>query len=161
MATEITGDLSGAGLSIGIAVARFNEFVTTPLRDGAIQGLEELGVPAARIVVAWVPGAVELPGACQELLETHDLDAVIALGCVIRGETSHYDYVCQAATRGCTDLALAKRRPVIFGVLTCENREQALARAGEAPDNKGYEAALTGVEMANLYRALRRPDDDA
>ena len=148
------GALDGGDLRVGIAVARFNDFITRPLLDGALAALEQTGVSSDQIHVAWVPGAVELPVTCHALIEHLDVDAVIALGCVIKGETDHYDYVSQSATNGVADVALATGRPVIFGVLTCQTKSQARDRAGDGPDNKGYEAALTAIETANLLRDL-------
>ncbi len=153
----LEGPLDGDGLRIGIVVARFNEFVTRPLLDGALRGLAEVGVRDFDRTVAWVPGAVEIPLVGQALLERDDCDAVIGLGAVIRGDTAHFDYVCKAVTEGVGRTALDCRKPFIFGVLTVDTIEQAAERAGEGPDNKGFEAALAAVEMVRLNHLLRRP----
>jgi 6,7-dimethyl-8-ribityllumazine synthase len=141
----------GRGLRFGVAVARFNADVTEPLLAGALRGFAACGVAPADVLVVRTPGAVELPLAAQRFLrKPFELAGVVALGCVIRGETTHYDYVCRAATDGILRVMLDESRPVAFGVLTCETREQALRRAGPGDDNKGYEAALTAVEGARF-----------
>lgn len=134
---------------IGIVTSRFNAEITERLEAGAVARLRELGVNAERIIQVRVPGAVEIPLAALQLLE-RDCDAVIALGCVIRGETSHYDYVCNAVERGCTEVMLRMKKPVVFGVLTTENDEQAEARVGGAHGHKGRDAAEVAIEMLNL-----------
>lgn len=148
------GQPDGKGLSIGIVVARFNEFVTRKLLDGAVRALKDQGVGDSDIHIAWVPGAFELGFGALELLKSQPLDAVIALGAVIRGDTSHYDYVCDASAHQIRDVSILTERPVMFGVLTTENPEQALSRAGDGVDNKGYESALGALEMAQLSRAI-------
>lgn len=153
--TELRGDLEGRGLKIALIVSRFNEVVTEALLDGAVETLREHGVDQGGLTVVRVPGAWELPGAGARVLERGEVDAIIALGCVIRGETPHFEYVAGQAARGLGELALDATVPVVFGVLTTDDLEQALQRAGEGPDNKGREAALSALEMANLYRALR------
>lgn len=134
---------------IGVVTARFNLEITEKLETGAIQRLHELGVKENQIVRVRVPGAVEVPLAAQRLLDW-ECDAVIALGAVIRGETSHYDYVCQSVERGCSQVGLQSKKPVVFGVLTTENEEQALDRVGGKHGHKGREAADVAVEMLNL-----------
>ena len=134
---------------IGIVTSRFNSEITERLESGALDRLQELGLNKERIVRVRVPGAVEIPLAALHLLE-RGCDAVIALGCVIRGETSHYDYVCNAVERGCTEVMLKTKKPVVFGVLTTENDEQAEARVGGAHGHKGRDAADVAVEMLNL-----------
>ena len=156
MPQVLQGSLDGADFGIGIVVARFNEFVTRRLLDGALSTLSQRGVAVDRTVVAWVPGAFEVPGAGAELLRRDDVDAVIGLGAVIRGDTAHFEFVARAATDGTLRATLDAKKPFVFGVLTVDTAEQALARAGEGPDNKGSEAALTAIEMADLYRALRK-----
>jgi len=148
------GSLDGRGLRIGIVVSRFNQPVTDRLLHGALSALAACGVAEDDVVVASVPGAVEIPLTARTLLARDDIAAVVALGAVIRGETSHYDYVCHMAAEGCLRVALESGRPVAFGVLTCENGEQALARAGEGRGNKGREAAEVAVELVNLHRGL-------
>lgn len=154
-ASPIRGSLDGSRLRVGIVVARFNDAVTGRLLEGAIEGLREARVADGHVKTCSVPGAVEIPAAAQALARSGGIDAVVALGAVIRGETSHYDYVCRMAADGCLRVALDTGVPVAFGVLTCETEEQALSRAGSREMNKGFEAALVAVEMANLLRSLR------
>ncbi len=151
------GRPAGAGRRIGLAVSRFNEPVTALLLEGAIEALRAAGVGDDDLVVAHVPGAFELPLACEALAARGDLDAVIALGCVIRGETSHYDYVCEAAEQGVVAVGLQHRLPVLFGVLTTEDGDQAFARAGGAKGNKGADVALDALRMADLLRQIAPP----
>lgn len=138
-------------LRIAVVTARFNEEITSKLEDGAFDLLEEIG---AEILSVKVPGAVEIPLAIQALFDRKIIDGVVALGCVIRGDTSHYDYVCQSVERGCSQLMLQYKKPVGFGVLTTENEEQAIARAGGVHGNKGYEAAQVVVEMIGLLKEI-------
>ncbi len=152
---ERRGTLDGSRLRIALVVSRYNESVTRGLRDGALAELAKLGVPGEQVTLCEVPGALEIPvvakrllGGGPELRPFHD--AVIALGCVIRGETDHYEHVCAECVRGCGQAALETGRPVAFGVLTCETLAQARERSGAGPKNKGREAARAGVEMANL-----------
>jgi 6,7-dimethyl-8-ribityllumazine synthase len=147
-------DLNGAGLKFGIAVSRFNTLITERLLAGAIDGLTESGVSEDDCVVAWVPGSFELPYAAKQMAQSGRYDAVICLGCVIKGETEHNEYINQATARGIADVSLATGVPVIFGVVTPNNLDQAVARAGEGTTNKGYEAALSAIVMANLRRRL-------
>lgn len=150
----IKGDLSvSANWKIGVVTSRFNEKVTSPLCDGALGQLTKLGINEEQIVNVSVPGAVEVPAAAKWLLDG-GCDAVVALGAVIRGETTHYDYVCSSVERGCTQLQLEYGKPVVFGVLTTENGEQAFARIGGAKGHKGEEAAEVAVEMLNLKKNL-------
>lgn len=139
-------------LVIAVVTARFNEEVTTKLEDGAFDFLEEIG---AKILSVKVPGAVEIPLTIKALFDTKKIDGVVALGAVIRGETSHYDYVCQSVERGCSELMLQYKKPVGFGVLTTENEAQALARAGGEHGNKGFEAAQVVVEMIGLLKEIQ------
>lgn len=134
---------------IGIVTARFNSDITERLESGAMERLAELGVKDSQVVRVRVPGAVEVPLATLKLLDW-ECDAVIALGAVIRGETTHYDYVCQSVERGCSQVSLQTKKPVVFGVLTTENEEQALDRVGGAHGHKGRDAADVAVEMLNL-----------
>ena len=147
-------DLNGSNLSIAIAVSRFNSQVTERLLAGALQSISEVGTSLERTIVAWVPGAFELPYAAKRMAESGSFDAVVCLGCVIKGETDHNEYINQQASRGIADVAALTGIPVIFGVITPNNLEQALARSGEGPKNKGYEAVRAGVTMANLRRHL-------
>ena len=140
-------------MRIGVVTARWNENVTSILRDGALAELQELGAREVKSVS--VAGAFEIPLAVKALFDV-GFDGVVALGCVIRGETTHYDYVCNAVERGCSDLALKYGRPVGFGILTTENLAQAMDRAGGKYGNKGAEAAQVTVEMAQLLREIKR-----
>jgi len=147
-------DLDGKDLSVAIAVARFNTLVTERLLAGALEGLASLGVREDRTAVAWVPGSFELPFAARRFAETGGYDAVICLGCVIKGETDHNEYINHAVASGLQEVAAATGVPAIFGVLTVNSLEQALARAEDGTTNKGYEAALAAVTMARLRRKL-------
>ena len=148
-------DLDGSGLRIAIIGARFNDHIVTNLRDGALRGLERLNVADGDILESWVPGAFELPLAAKALAETGKVDAVICLGTVIRGDTPHFDYVCNEAARGIQEAQLATGIPVMFGVLTVNTEQQALDRSGPGIDNKGDEAAVGAVEMALLLKCYR------
>ncbi|OFZ31457.1 MAG: 6,7-dimethyl-8-ribityllumazine synthase [Bdellovibrionales bacterium RIFCSPHIGHO2_01_FULL_40_29] len=139
-------------LRIAVVTSRFNEEITTKLEDGAFDFLEEIG---AEIFSVRVPGAIEIPLAIQALFQTKKIDGAVALGAVIRGETTHYDYVCQSVERGCSELMLQFSKPVGFGVLTTENEDQALARAGGDQGNKGYESAQVVVEMIGLLKEIK------
>jgi 6,7-dimethyl-8-ribityllumazine synthase len=148
------GSLIGSGLRVAIVVSRWNDLVTRRLLDGALDALRRHAVAAEAIDVAWVPGSFELPLVCQRMAATRRYDAVIALGVVIRGATSHYDHVAGAATSGVAQVGLSTGVPCIFGVVTTENIEQALERAGTKAGNKGFDAAVAAIEMANLLRAI-------
>ncbi len=139
-------------LCIAVVTSRFNEEITAKLEDGAFDYLEEVG---AQILSIRVPGAIEIPLAIQALLDTRKVDGVVALGAVIRGETTHYDYVCQSVERGCSELMLRYKKPIGFGVLTTENDEQALARAGGKHGNKGHESAQVVIEMIGLLKEIK------
>ncbi|MHC5063999.1 MAG: 6,7-dimethyl-8-ribityllumazine synthase [Planctomycetota bacterium] len=144
----------GTGRKMAIVVSRFNEKVTDLLLAGACETLEAHGCSQDMVQSISVPGALELPMACKWLAESGDFDAIIALGAVIRGETSHYEQVCNEAARGIMDISLANSIPISFGILTCENGEQAFSRAGGAKGNKGSDAALAALEMLSLREAL-------
>ena len=150
----LTGSLSADGLRFGVVVSRFNDFITSRLLQGTQDTLERHGANSENVQVVWVPGAVELPLIAKTLAASQRFDAVITLGCVIRGATSHYDYVCSMVSSGVASAALETGVPVIFGVLTTENLEQAIERAGSKAGNKGSEAAAAAVEMANLMKTL-------
>ncbi|ABO67571.1 MULTISPECIES: 6,7-dimethyl-8-ribityllumazine synthase [Geobacillus] len=150
----IEGNLVGTGLKIGIVVSRFNEFITSKLLSGAIDGLTRHGVSDNDITVTWVPGAFEIPLVAKKMAESKQFDAIITLGAVIRGATSHFDYVCSEAAKGVSHAALTSGVPVIFGVLTTDTIEQAIERAGTKAGNKGWEAAVSAIEMANVLRGL-------
>ena len=146
---------SGEGRRVGVAVARFTQDISQRLLDSTLATLMENGVADDDITVTWVPGSFELPLACETLAATRSYHAIIALGCVIRGETSHYDYVCEQAARGALDTGLRHQVPVIFGVLTTENRAQAEARAGGDHGDKGRDCALAALEMVGVIEAIR------
>ena len=152
--TEFRGDKGAGGRRIGVAVARFNELVTRRLLEGALEGLRAHGVADEDVDVAWVPGAFELPAVARRLAASRTYDAVICLGAVIRGETAHFEHVADQAATGIRLAAEAADVPVIFGVLTTETLEQALARAGGDHGNKGWDAAVAALEMASLLEQL-------
>ncbi len=154
MVVERKGTLDGAGLRIAIVVSRFNEFVTSRLLTGALDALERHGVDLAQTEVYWVPGAFEIPLVAKKLAAGGKFDAVVCLGTVIRGQTPHFEYVASGVSRGIADAALETGVPVVFGVLTTDNLEQAIDRAGGKLGNKGREAAETALEMANLLRSF-------
>lgn len=148
------GKLNGSGLKIGIVAARFNEFIVSKLVSGAQDCLYRHNVAKEDIELAWVPGAFEIPLVAQAMARTKKYDAVICLGCVIRGATSHYDYVCNEVSKGIAKVSLDENMPVMFGVVTTENIEQAIERAGTKAGNKGFDVACSAIEMANLNRML-------
>lgn len=152
---EAYGKLNGKGKKIGIVVAKFNELVTRKLLDGAKQGLEQLGVEANNIIVYWVPGAFEIPRVVKLLSNSGKVDGIISLGAVIRGETSHYDYVCNEVSSGISQVSLNNKVPVMFGILTADSMNQALDRAGGKSGNKGIECANGIIEMINLENELK------
>jgi 6,7-dimethyl-8-ribityllumazine synthase len=151
------GELHGAGLRLALVVSRFNEVVTARLVSGARSALERHGVREEDVDVAWVPGSFELPIVARRLGESHRYDAVVCLGAIIRGETPHFEFVAAEAARGIGQVARDTGVPTIFGVITANTLEQALERAGGKVGNKGYDAAVNAIEMANLMRQLR-PD---
>lgn len=151
----LEGKVIAGDIRIGIVVARFNEFITSKLLSGAEDALLRHGVKGENIDTAWVPGAFEIPLVAKKMAESGRYDAVIALGSVIRGATSHYDYVCNEVSKGIANVALESGVPVMFGVLTTENIEQAVERAGSKAGNKGSECALGAIEMINLIRQLK------
>ncbi len=148
------GNLVAEGLRVGIVCARFNEFIVSKLLSGCEDGLLRRGVRGEDIDAAWVPGAFEIPLVAARMAKSGKYDAVIALGAVIRGSTSHYDYVCAEVSKGVAHAALDSGVPVLFGVLTTDTIEQAIERAGSKAGNKGAECAQGAIEMANLLRAL-------
>ena len=148
------GKLNGSGLKIGIVAARFNEFIVSKLVSGAEDCLYRHDVAKEDVEVAWVPGAFEIPLVAQAMARTKKYDAIICLGCVIRGATSHYDYVCNEVSKGIAKVSLDENMPVMFGVVTTENIEQAIERAGTKAGNKGYDCALSAIEMVNLIREI-------
>lgn len=154
MGKTFAGSLVGSDLKIGIVVARFNDFITNKLLDGAVDTLKRHGVNDSNIDIAWVPGAFEIPVVAQKMAAKNEYDAVVTLGAVIRGSTPHFDYVCNEAAKGISNAAMQSGKPVIFGVLTTETIEQAIERAGTKAGNKGSEAAVAAVETTNVIRAL-------
>ena len=154
MVNVIEGDQNARGLRFGVVVSRFNDFITSNLLTGAMDVFSQYGVKEDDLKVLKVPVAFELPQAARKLCSTGNFDAIVCLGAVIRGETSHFDYICAEASRGVGQVGLEFNIPVLFGVLTTENLEQAVARSGSGSSNKGRETALAAVEMASLYRKL-------
>ena len=138
------------GMKVGIIASRFNEIIVNKLLGGAVDGLVRHGVEEDNITAAWVPGAFEIPIAASRMARSGQYDAVICVGAVIRGDTTHYDYVCNEVAKGVAQVGLSTGVPVLFGVLTTENIEQAIARAGSKAGNKGYDCALSAIEMVNL-----------
>jgi len=154
MAKIIQGDLSGKGLKVGIVAARFNDFITSRLVDGALDGLQRHGVAENDIEIVKVPGSYEIPLAAQMLAQSKKYQAVICLGAVIRGATPHFEYVSAEVSKGVASVSMATGVPVIFGVLTTDTIEQAIERAGTKSGNKGWDAALSAIEMANVMRQM-------
>lgn len=149
------GELSARGLKFAVILSRFNAFITERLLAGALDALERTGAEASAIEVARVPGSFEIPLVAREMAATGKYDAVLTLGCIIRGDTPHFEYISAEVSRGITAAGLITGVPVIFGVLTCETLEQAIHRAGAKSGNKGFEIGMAAVEMANLLRRLR------
>ena len=149
------GKLNGSGLKICIVAARFNEFIVSKLVSGAQDCLYRHNVAKEDIELAWVPGAFEIPLVAQAMARTKKYDAIICLGCVIRGATSHYDYVCNEVSKGIAKVSLDENMPVMFGVVTTENIEQAIERAGTKAGNKGYDCAMGALEMVSLLKGIK------
>jgi 6,7-dimethyl-8-ribityllumazine synthase len=152
------GHLGGAGLRFAVVASRFNEAIVSRLVDGSLDGLRRHGVDDSRVDVAWVPGAFELPVVAQKLATSGAYDAIICLGAVIRGATGHYDFVAGQCAAGIQRVQLDTGIPVVFGVLTTDTIEQAVERSGAKAGNKGFEAAGTAIEMANLMASLPKPE---
>ncbi len=146
----IEGNLVAQELRMGIVAGRFNEFIVSRLVGGAIDALKRHGVASEKIEVAYVPGAFEIPLVAKKMAQSEKYDAVICLGAVIKGSTPHFDYVCAEASKGIASVAMQTEKPVIFGILTTDTIEQAIERAGAKAGNKGYDAAVTAIEMVNL-----------
>lgn len=142
------------GMRVGIIASRFNSFIVEKLLDGAVDGLVRHGVEDANITACWVPGAFEIPVIAKKMAESEQYDAVICVGAVIRGSTTHYDYVCSEVSKGVAAVGLQTGKPVLFGVITTENIEQAIERAGSKAGNKGYDCALSAIEMVNVMKQL-------
>jgi 6,7-dimethyl-8-ribityllumazine synthase len=160
MMRSYEGGLDARHLRVCVVVGRFNETICRQLLEGALDCLRRHGAPEDDISVVWVPGAFELPAAARRVASTGDVDAVVCLGAVIRGETAHFDFVAGGAATGIAEAAAATGVPVTFGVLTTETRAQAEERAGGKLGNKGFEAAQAAIEMANLFAALPKPLED-
>jgi 6,7-dimethyl-8-ribityllumazine synthase len=156
MPTVFEGDHRGKNFTFAIIVSRFNEFVTKRLLEGALDCLREKGVAEKNIAVVYCPGAFEIPQAAQRMAETKRYDAVICLGCVIRGDTPHFEYIAAAAAQGVEHASRTTGIPMSFGVLTTDNFEQAVERAGAKGGNKGWEAALSALEMASVFSTIRK-----
>lgn len=152
------GNINGHSLRFAIVVSRFNEFITDKLLSGALDALKRHETPEENISVVWVPGAFEIPIVAKKLAETKKFHAVICLGAVIRGETTHYDYVCNEVSKGVAAVGLETGVPTIFGVVTTENLQQAIERAGSKSGNKGFNAAVSAMEMASLFKKLSKSD---
>lgn len=153
---KFEGKLVSKEIRIGIVAARFNEFITSKLIDGALDCLKRHEVKDDNIALAWVPGAFEIPLIASKMASSKKYDAVICLGAIIRGNTTHYDYVCSEVSKGIAHVSLSSGIPVMFGVLTTENIEQAIERAGTKSGNKGYDSAAGAIEMVNLINELNR-----
>lgn len=154
MASQIEGKLDASGLKVGLLVSRFNSFISDRLLEGAIDALIRHGASDSDLTVLKVPGAFELPVAAKKMVETDKYDAIICLGAVIRGATPHFDYVSSEVSKGIASVSLDSGIPVSFGVLTTDNIEQAVERAGSKSGNKGFEAAVSAIEMVNLFKAM-------
>ncbi|WPL38687.1 6,7-dimethyl-8-ribityllumazine synthase [Malacoplasma iowae] len=151
---SFSGKLYSNNFRIAIVVSRFNEFITSKLLSGAVDGLKRMNVNEQDISIAYVPGAFEIPLIAKKLAKTNRFDAVICLGAVIRGSTSHYDFVCSEVSKGISNVMLENEIPVIFGVLTTDTIEQAIERAGTKSGNKGFEAAQSAIEMVSLIKSI-------
>jgi len=158
---KISGELTATDFRFGIAISRFNSFITERLLAAAVDALERAGAGSKDVDVVHVPGAFELPLAAKKMAATGKYDALIAIGCVLRGETTHYDYVCSETARGLQLAQMDTGLPIIFCVLTCDTLEQAIDRAGLKGGNKGFEAGLAAIEMAQLSRKLRASSSNA
>ena len=152
----LEGKVVAEGIRVGIVASRFNEFITNKLVGGALDGLKRHNVDEAQVDVAWVPGAFEIPLIASKMAKSGKYDAVICVGAVIRGNTRHYDYVCNEVSKGIASVSLDSGIPVLFGILTTENIEQAIERAGTKAGNKGYDCALSAIEMVNLIREIEK-----
>jgi 6,7-dimethyl-8-ribityllumazine synthase len=156
MGQTFEGRYDGQGLKIGLVASRFNDFIVEHLVRGAQDGLRKCGVPEDAIDIAYVPGSFELPFTAKQMAESGRYDAIVCLGCVIRGATSHYDLVCSEAAKGVTQVSIQTGVPAIFSVVTTDTIEQAIERSGSKAGNKGYDGALAAVEMATLAKELSR-----
>ena len=150
----LEGQLIAKDIKVGIVIARFNEFIGSKLLSGAVDGLKRHGMLEEEITVAWVPGAYEIPLVAQKMAASGKYHAIITLGAVIQGSTSHYDYVCAEVSKGVATASMNTGVPIIFGVLTTDNIEQAIERAGTKAGNKGYDSAVSAIEMVNLLKGM-------
>ncbi|MBU3811113.1 MAG: 6,7-dimethyl-8-ribityllumazine synthase [Candidatus Niameybacter stercoravium] len=148
----IEGNLVAQEIKVGIVVGRFNEFIVSKLVGGALDGLKRHGVREEQIEIVYVPGAFEIPLVAKKMAKSEKYDAIICLGAVIKGSTPHFDYVCAEASKGVASVSLDTEKPVIFGILTTDTIEQAIERAGTKAGNKGYDAAVSAIEMVNLLK---------
>jgi 6,7-dimethyl-8-ribityllumazine synthase len=155
MSKILQGNVNGTGKKFGIVTSRFNEFITRKLVEGAVDSLVRHGAGEDKIDIAWVPGSFEIPAAAQKMATSKNYDAVICLGCLIRGDTPHFDFIAAEVSKGIAQIGLASGIPVIFGVLTCDNIEQAIERAGTKAGNKGADAAQSAMEMVDLFQKLK------
>lgn len=155
MIKSIEGKLVSKDYKYAIIVSRFNELITSKLLSGAIDCLKRHGANEENVNIVWVPGAFEIPYVARKIVDTGEYDSVICLGCVIRGDTPHFDYVASEVSKGVASIGVNSSIPVIFGVLTTDNIDQAIARAGSKSGNKGWEAALAAIEMINLYKEIK------
>jgi len=151
----IKGDLIAKGLKFGIVVSRFNEFISSKLLEGAEDALTRHGADEKNIEIVWVPGSFEIPPVASRLAHSKKYDALICLGTIIRGDTPHFDYIANEAAKGIAGVALKESIPCIFGIITADNLEQSIERAGTKSGNKGRDAALSAIEMANLYKKIK------
>ena len=161
MDNPVEGNLNGRGLRVGLVSSRFNDFIVTHLVRGAETALRQCGVSASDIAHVQVPGSFEIPAAAMKMAKSQKYDAIVCLGCVIRGATSHYDLVCAEATKGIAQVGAQTGVPTIFAVVTTDTIEQAIERAGTKMGNKGYDGALAAVEMANLFSKMDEDGNDA
>ncbi len=150
----IEGKLDASGLKVAIVISRFNEFITSKLLGGAVDCLKRNRANEDDITVVWVPGSFEIPSVVKKMAQAKKFDAVIALGAVIRGATPHFDYIAAEVTKGVAQISLSADIPVVFGVLTTDSIEQAIERAGSKSGNKGFDAALSAIEMCNIYKQI-------
>jgi 6,7-dimethyl-8-ribityllumazine synthase len=155
MPNYFEGNLNGEGLAFGIVVSRFNEFITGKLLNGALDALKRHGVKDEHVSVVWVPGAFEIPLIADRLAVTHQYHAIICLGAIIRGSTPHFDYIASELSKGIASVTLKTGLPVIYGVITADTLEQAIERAGSKMGNKGWDASVTAIEMANLISTMK------
>lgn len=154
MTKTLNGKLSAKDLKFGIVVSRFNDFITKRLLDGAMDCLERHDADVDNLTIVYCPGAFEIPQVAQKMVNSGNFDAVICIGCVIRGETPHFDYIAAEVTKGVAQIGLSSEIPLTLGVLTADSLDQAIERAGAKSGNKGWDAALSAIEMANLFKSL-------